>query len=51
MVTLRTLQFSRWAIASTVTVGSVMSSFNHRRPLAIEATRSARFSDRIGRVG
>ena|SRR5689334_9938384 len=25
-----------------------MSSFNNRRPLAIEAIRSARFSDRIG---
>jgi hypothetical protein len=51
MLTLRALQLSRFAIVSTVIAGSVMSSFNHRRPLAIEAMRSARFSDRIGRVG
>ena len=51
MLTLRTLQFSRCAIASTVIAGSVMSSLNHRRPFEIEAIRSARFSDRIGRAG
>jgi len=50
MLTLRALHLSRRAIASTVITGSVLSSFNHRRPLAIEVTRSARFSDRIGRT-
>src|SRR4029079_5565957 len=51
MLTLRTLQSSRRAIASALIAGLVMSSLNHRRPLAIEAMRRARFSDRIGRGG
>ena|SRR6185437_2443790 len=51
MLILRALQPSRCAIASAVFVRSITSSFNHCRPLAIEAIRSARFSDRIGRTG
>src|SRR5690242_16141926 len=51
MLTLRTLQSSRRATASTVIAEFVMSSLNHRRPFEIEAIRSARFSGRIGRVG
>ena len=44
MLTLRILQHFRWAIASTVMAGSLMSSFSHRRPLAIEAISSVRGS-------
>jgi hypothetical protein len=47
MLTLRTLHPSRSAMLSVFAVGSVMSSSSHRRPRAIDATRSARFSERF----
>ena len=50
ILTLRTLHPSRSAMLSVFAVGSVMSSLSHRRPRAIDATRSARFSERIGRM-
>ncbi len=50
MLTLRALQPSRAAIASTFASGLIASSSSQRRPRAIEATRSARFSERIGRT-
>ena len=50
MLTLRTLHPSRSAMLSVLAAGSVVSSSSHRRPRAIDATRSARFSERIGRM-
>ena len=50
MLTLRALQPSRAAMASTVISGTAVSSSSQRRPRAIDATRSARFSERIGRI-
>jgi hypothetical protein len=50
MLTLRTLQPSRAAMCSAFVLTSASSSLSQRRPRAIEATRSARFSDRIGRM-
>ena len=50
ILTLRTLHPSQSAMLSVLAVGSVMSSSSHRRPRAIDATRSARFSERIGRM-
>ena len=50
MLTMRTLHPSRSAMLSVLAAGSLMSSSSHRRPRAIDATRSARFSERIGRM-
>jgi hypothetical protein len=49
MLTFRALQPSRFAILSTLAVGSVVSSSSQRRPRAIDATSVARVSERIGR--
>jgi hypothetical protein len=48
--TFRTLQSSRPAMLSVFAVGSAMSSSSQRRPRAIDATRIARFSERMGRA-
>ena len=48
--TLRTLHLSRLAMLSVVAVSSAISSSSQRRPRAIDATRVARFSGRIGRA-
>ena len=50
IVTLRTLHRSRLAMLSVVAVSSVISSSSQRRPRAIDATKVARFSERIGRA-
>jgi hypothetical protein len=50
MLIFRVVQPSRPAMLSEVAAGSAMSSSSQRRPRAIDATRSARFSDRIGRA-
>ena len=50
MLTFRTLQPSRPAMLSVLAVGSAMSSSSQRRPRAIDATKSARFSERMGRA-
>ena len=47
----QTAAFSLSDRLTVVVAGSAISAFSHRRPLAIEAMRSARFSDRIGRAG
>ena len=49
MLTFRAVQPSRLAMLSVFAVGSAMSSSSQRRPRAIDATRSARFSERMGR--
>ena len=49
-VDLATLHCSRFAMLSAVAVASAMSSSSQRRPRAIDATRVARVSDRIGRA-
>src|SRR5204863_1821571 len=49
MLTWRTLHLSRFAMHSASAVASVMSSSSQRRPRAIDATRVARVSERIGR--
>jgi len=49
MLTFRALQLSRSAMLSRVAKGSTMSSRSQRLPRAIEATKVARFSERIGR--
>ncbi len=49
MLTFRAVQPSRLAMLSVFAVGSAMSSSSQRRPRAIDATSSARFSDRMGR--
>jgi hypothetical protein len=46
----RVVQLSRPAMLSVVAAGSAMSSSSQRRPRAIDATRIARFSERMGRV-
>ena len=46
----RTLQPSRPAMVSVLDWGSVMSSLSQRRPRAIDATSSARLSERMGRA-
>ena len=48
--TLRTLHRSRLAMLSVVAVCLAISSSSHRRPRAIDATKVARFSERIGRA-
>jgi hypothetical protein len=48
--TLRTLHLSRLAMLSVVAVCSAISSSSQRRPRAIDATKVARFSERIGRA-
>jgi hypothetical protein len=48
--TLRTLHLSRLAMLSVVVVSSAISSSSQRRPRAIDATKVARFSERIGRT-
>ena len=50
MLTLRTLQPSRAAMLSVLQPDRSVSSSSQRRPRAIDATRSARFSERIGRM-
>jgi hypothetical protein len=50
MLTLRILHPSRFAILSALAVGSDVSSSSHRRPRAIDATKFARVSERIGRA-
>jgi hypothetical protein len=50
MLIFRVVQPSRPAMLSVVAAGSAMSSSSQRRPRAIDATRSARFSERIGRA-
>ena len=48
MLTFRAVQSSRLAMLSVFAVGSAMSSSSQRRPRAIDATRSARLSERMG---
>ena len=48
--TLRTLHRSRLAMLPVVAVSSAISSSSQRRPRAIDATKVARFSGRIGRA-
>jgi hypothetical protein len=48
--TFRTLQVSRSAMLAGVAVGFATSSSSQRRPLAIDATSVARFSERMGRT-
>jgi hypothetical protein len=50
IVTLRTLHLSRLAMLSVVVVSAAISSSSQRRPRAIDATKVARFSERIGRA-
>jgi hypothetical protein len=50
MFTLRAVQPSRLAIDSAFAVASVTSSSSQRRPRAIDATKVARFSERIRRM-
>jgi hypothetical protein len=50
MFTFRTVQPSRAAMLSVLAAESVVSSLSQRRARAIDATRVARFSDRIGRA-
>jgi hypothetical protein len=50
MLIFRVVQPSRPAMLSVVAAGPAMSSSSQRRPRAIDATRSARLSDRIGRA-
>ena len=50
LLILRTLQCSRFAIVSALAVGAVVNSSSHRRPRAIDATKVARVSERIGRT-
>jgi hypothetical protein len=50
LLILRTLQPSRPAMVSVLDWGSVMSSLSQRRPRAIDATSSARLSERMGRA-
>jgi len=50
MLTFRTLHRSRLAMLSALAFASARSSASQRRPRAIDATRSARDSDRIGRA-
>jgi hypothetical protein len=51
MLTWRTLQPSRAAMLSAFAVESVVISLSHLRPRAIDATKVARVSERIGRTG
>ena len=50
MLTLRTLQFSRFAMLSVVFDGSVVSSSSQWRPRAMAATNVARVSERTDRT-
>ena len=50
MLTFRMLHPSRFAIACVVAVAFETSSSSQRRPRAIDVTRVARVSDRIGRA-
>ena len=50
MLTLRTLHPSRLAMLSAFAFASARSSSSQRRPRAIDATSSARVSERIGRA-
>jgi hypothetical protein len=50
MLTLRMLHRSRLAMLSAFAFASARSSSSQRRPRAIDATRSARDSERIGRA-
>jgi len=50
MLTFRVEQPSRPAMLSVVAARSSRSSSSQRRARATDATRSARFSDRIGRA-
>ena len=48
--TFRMLHPCRPAMLSVVALGSVVSSLSQRRPCAMDATRSARLSERMGRL-
>ena len=50
MLTWRTLHLSRFAMHSASAFASVTSSSSQRRPRAIDATKVARVSDRMGRA-
>ena len=50
MLTLRALQPSRAAIASTLESGVVISSSSQRRPVQSRRREAARFSERMGRT-
>ena len=50
MLTCRTLHRSRFAMLSAFRFRSAISSSSQRRPRAMDATRSARVSERIGRA-
>src|SRR5262245_10884024 len=50
ILTCRTLHRSRLAMLSAFAFASVRSSLSQRRPRAIDATRSARVSNRMGRA-
>src|SRR6266478_2072843 len=50
MLTFRMLHRSRFAMLSAFAFASARSSSSQRRPRAIDATRSARDSERIGRA-
>src|SRR5437867_2851199 len=50
MLTFRTLHRSRLAMLSAFAFASARSSSSQRRPRAIDATRSAQDSERIGRA-
>ena len=50
MLIFRTLQPSRPAMVSVLDWGSVMSSLSAAAPRAIDATSSARLSERMGRA-
>src|SRR5438132_1258177 len=50
MLTFRMLHRSRLAMLSAFAFASARSSSSQRRPRAIDATRSARDSERIGRA-